>query len=590
MLNQLWNTQLGGFHGRAAAKEWQEGRRVSLAGFAPWQVPLDPTWREDPYANASWRLYYHSLGWLLAADASGQATDHQQIATYLLDWIDENDPGSWDTCSPWDDLAVSLRTDNMVLLLSGALRDSLAGEQLASVIQEVGFHGQLLASYLDDALWRGHNHRMFHALSLYNLATAFPELAGAQQWKARALESIQSLPSEMVDPLEGVSLEQAPSYHYLAIDLFVRADDYLSKWGAGLDDDTSGLLARMLDFAAVITRPDGSVPAIGDTPYRGTAPLTYLQEALDIGINSEMARFLLTHGRTGMAPPEASFYPRSGYAVFRSSRTGSIDDLLHVVFDAGPSRRIHGHDDALNVVVAIGGREVIVDSGGPYAYGNPGRFDFVIGPAHNLLLIPGETYRPGDATFGRMLDDDAFSMAEGWHTKYSSYRVRRAVVVLKALGSVLVIDQAELLQSAGTTPIENSFELTYHLPPGSVVPTSEENLVRAAYAEGAISVVGSARLTTSVADGQTSPSLRGWVTPSYAEKVAAPALTISSAGTSAWFVTLIEPLAVGDQPTQSLLVSRETNGDFRITILQFDAAWHFLLPVTGEPTLAHGGD
>lgn len=189
-----------------------------------------------------------------------------------------------------------------------------------------------------------------------------------------------------------------------------------------------------------------------------------------------------------------------------------------------------------------------------------------------------------------MEDNAAFSLAEGWHTKYSGYRVQRAVVILKALGSILVVDQVEPLSQAGNSPTEKTFDLLYHLPPGnSVIPISQGNLVKVTYAEGAISVIGSARSTPSVADGQTSPSLRGWVTPSYVEKIAAPAVTLSATGTHAWFATLIEPLSVGGQPTQSLQVSREPNGDFKITILQLGAAWQFLLPVVGEATMANGG-
>jgi hypothetical protein len=588
-LDLLWNNQLARVQSRSAVQDWLNGRRVSFAGFPAWQVPLNPTWREDPFKNASWRLYYQSLGWLLTIEASRQPNYQRQIADYLVDWIAKNDAGHWNSCPPWDDYAVSLRTDNMVRLLSGALKESLSTEQLSVVIQELGLHGQLLASYLDDPLWRGHNHSMFHALSLHSLASAFPELADAHDWKTRALRRMESLPSEIADPIEGVSLEQAPSYHYLDIDLFVRAEAYLSRWGEGLGADTRALLGRMLDYAAIITRLDGSLPAIGDTAYRATAPLVILREALNLGINSEMARFLLSGGAAGTSPPAASFYPRSGYAIFRSSRTGSADDLLHVVFDMGPSRRIHGHDDALNVVFADGKREVLVDSGGPYAYGNPGRFDFVIAPAHNLVLIPGEKYLPGDATVGRTEENDWFSMAEGWHTKYAGYRIQRAVVLLKGAGSLLIVDQVIPL-SRGRSPTQRSFDLLYHLPPGNaVLPIAKGNRVTIRYAEGAMSIVGSGLATPSVVTGQTLPNLRGWVTPGYAEKVAAPMVTVSTTGTNAWFVTLIEPLAPGSQPTQRLEATRDPNGDYNISVLQPDAVWHLLLPTIGDATMGKSG-
>jgi hypothetical protein len=580
----LWDTERDGYTQANAGRLWTSAREVSLAGFPAWQVPIDPTWNENPFTNSTWRLYYQSLGWLRVIDASSQdgrtSREPEGIeGRYLLDWIKDNPMDMDATSVNWGDHVVALRTDYMVGAASRGVTQAFSDDELSAFVRSLEQHGERLAAFLNDPQWKGHNHRMFHALALYNLTGAFPELAGAAEWHELARDRVEELLTDLVDPVEGVSLEQAPAYHFVDLDLILQADEYLMKWNDGFGQESVDLIRKMLDFAAIIVRPDGTLPPIGDTPYGSVAPLGYIRHAAQLGIRSPLSSYLISDGQEGEPPPGAAFFPRAGYAVFRMRQAQNAQPI-QAVLDIGQSRRIHGHDDALSLDLWSAGHEVVTDSGGPYAYGTQGRFDLVINPAHSIASVSDVEYLPGDVDVGRLADNENFAVAEGSHDKFRGFHTTRTAIVLKKPGKLIVVDQIRPLTSSRATP--RVFNAAFHLGPDAapVELRIEGTRASSAFATGSISVAASSSVEAETVEGRTKPHLLGWVTPRVDKIVPAPVVTFSVKGVSAWFVTVIDA-APGAVPT-NIVASRSPDGTFHIVLYGDEADYNIDVPTVGQ--------
>jgi hypothetical protein len=570
--DEIWSIVGGGYDRPAARSLWDDGRQVAFGSAPPFAVPLDPTWAEDPNHDLRWLRDYHSLRWLkipaAAYLATGDTRYRDQVKHYLLDWIADN-PHSREAPSvrSWFDGAVGYRTDLMVELFEPVLADALSPAEFGVLLESLERHGRALDRYLSRPGLIGHNHNLFHALSLYSLANAFPQLAEADQWRDDARQRISALLPEMVEVDEGVSLEQAASYHLLATRLFARADEYLGRFGDGLTDEELATLSRMAAFAAILTMPNGQLPAFGDTPYGadGSQALVDLQER---GIDHPYLDYVLSRGATGDEPPDASFFPRSGYAIMRpnySSGDGWLRDLQLVV-DTSPAVRDHGHDDTMNVLLAAFGSPLLVDSGGPFAYGNDGRDAFVGARAHNVVVVDDGEPASGATRDLVMTDDERHSLVAATYPAAGGVDDRRTVILLKP-ALVVIVDWL-----GPPDDVAHDYELLFHLPPdASVAPSPAQDarnerhgMIEAGSAAMGYRVASSDDLFGDVVEGQEQPAL-GWVTESHLQRTPAPVLSFRQHGGAAWFATALSPDAAGAGRVPDLAV-REVGEQLRLTV------------------------
>ena len=191
-------------------------------------------------------------------------------------------------------------------------------------------HGQVLRSYLDAERFVAHNHNLFHAMSLYNLTAILPKIDPTGEWRQRARARISELMTEMVDVDEGVSTEQAAVYHSLALRTFAGAHRLLETWDDGMSAGELDTLRKMTRFGLMVTMPDGTLPAVGDTRYAQRQNFGIYRSALEL-VDDPVARYLLSGGSEGQPPPEFASYPNTGWTIFRPQREGSSDPALHLV-------------------------------------------------------------------------------------------------------------------------------------------------------------------------------------------------------------------------------------------------------------------
>ena len=578
--SKLWipEAQLGSAKAREA---WDAGRMVTFAavGFAPWSVPVDPTWAEDPYGNISWQFYYQSLGWLGVPANSYRASHKRTYATqalhYVLSWIAGNPRRGAPSPMSWYDHAVAYRTDTIVATFP-ILAAVATPSELMTILQSLHQHGEALDGLLSDKRFVGNNHNLFHALSLYNLAVALPELKDAAQWKSDARSRISALFGEMVNLDEGVSTEQASGYHFLALHLLTAADRYLRGHGDGLTSKELHVLAKMVEWAALITEPDGRLPAMGDTAYGAQSAIATLEQQQAAGFATPWSRYVLSHGSDGTRPPDAVFWPASGYAVMRPSygEDGAWEDDLHLFVDMSDVRQAHGHLDAMNVLLYADGGPLLVDSGGPFVYGDSRHEDFVATRAHNTIVVDDGDQGGGSVSITEGLDRAAYSLVSGIHNLYPGVTHRREVLLLKP-GILLIVD---LLTSAES----HSYSLLYHLPPGAQ-PVDEADWTRVSTATGAgmaLTVRGSAPLAARVFRGGADIP-NGWVTGGFLEKEPAPVLEYSIDAHSAWFLTVIAP-GKTDRLDVPQITWNETSALVALNLRSGRGSWFVAIPKNGD--------
>lgn len=565
---------------------WREGRLVKFPGGPEWSVPADPDWSEDPYRNITWMAGYHALGWLGALARGyreGDVALGEALGRYVVSWIESNPTVDPPSVRSWYNGAVHRRTNSIVSYMD-VLLDVLDDEQLEEVLISLHLHGTRLSSYLTEERLYGHNHNLFHSLALLNLARSVPVLRSAAPWQEGATDRLHSLLREMVNPVDGVSTEQSSQYHFVAMDLFASARQYLVTSGDDYAAEDLSLLAEMTTFGALLPDPGGTLPAIGDTPFGATdaRAMALLREYEEAGLSSPEAQFVLSRGRDGRRPADATFFGGEGYGIFRPSygEEGDWEDDLHLVVDMGPSNRVHGHRDAMNVLLAWRGEQMLVDTGGPFQYGVPDRQAIMSAGAHNTVVVDAMDYGPGDVAIERTLDRQRYALITGVHDKTPGVQHRRTVMLVKPR-LVLVIDE---LSTAGAA--NRRFDLLYHLPPGAAVqPDRLGAVVSKGRAGLGFAVAAGSDASLRIREAETDP-LFGWVATGNATVEGAPVLDFAQEGAEdAWFVTALLPSTARHSGRPDLQVERNADG-FLIEVRDGGERWGIEVPRSGEPTVS----
>ena len=578
----LWTSHVNRYGTEAAAERWQADRAVQMLSYPAYQVPADPTWSEDPNSDLAWQTHYQSLTWLQAParayELTGDVTYRDDVRGYLLDWIEDSSSGPAPSPRTWYDGAVGYRVDAIVQLWRPVLADALAGADLHRVLGSLHRHGEALHRYLFEDRFRGHNHALFHALSLYNLAVSFPVLRDAAEWRRDARARISSLLPEMVAVDEGVSLEQAANYHFVAMRLFTNAHEYLTRHQDGLTADELQTLRGMASFGARLLTPTGQLPAIGDTSYGVLDAERHISRLLALGIDSPEAEFVLSRGTDGVAPPPVSYFPRSGYLVARPAYAadGSWENDLQLIVDTQGKLKPHGHHDAMNVLLHAAGGPLLIDSGGPYAHGNPFRQDLVGAHAHNTVVADGIVDERGSAFDVLFEDGEEMTWLAGTVDLSPAARDRRVVILLKP-DVLVVVDLLSAVDGA-----RHAYELLYHLPPSSLITVEDdEGTVRAGPAGMGFSIAASSSGPVSVVEGGEDPAV-GWVTTGHALRTPAPVLVRRQQARDGWFVAAFATAAGADQVSPRLSVEERAAGGLSLEISAGDRTWQVRIDDDGD--------
>lgn len=307
----------------------------------------------------SLQLYFFGLVWVgfcnLNNDAEWRVV--KKILLSIFAYAREN-PRLHKKDMLWDDHALSERACVLIYL-----KEALVEKRIVKSIDD---HLEVLIDNLDTILasksWEGNNHRVFHLCAKWCVEKHhFNDNNSAKCYR----DEIEAFFFTLINVDTGLSIEQSVSYYNFDIILLKMVSEFLESSGEKFKDprlDFRRIESNKDKHLQALAFPDGELPAAGDTPLGMKVRKPML---------SSRDREKLWHS-----------LERAGH--YRGASKNNRCQY-HVITHNGESP--HGHFSPLHVdlwIEKIG--SVLVDSGGPYKYGDRLRYEwFRSSKAHNTI-------------------------------------------------------------------------------------------------------------------------------------------------------------------------------------------------------------
>jgi len=427
----------------------------------------------------------------------------QEFVVQVLDWIEGNPSQfgvNW-ACT----MDVAIRAVNW-LWGYYFFQDSpsLNDEFRLAFFKSLLVHGRHIMNNLERSGTLTTNHYLSDIVSLVYLGILLPEFKEARRWRDFGLQELEKEMFKQVYP-DGVDFEASVSYHRLVAELFLSAVLLARQNGYTFSKPFMDRLEKMLEFTMYVTKPDGTVPLIGDNdngrlhrlkvwgePEREWVDHRYLlaigavlfeRDDFAQAAGDQWEEAVWLYGQQAGAfkqevvakrlPPqrlESRAFPDAGLYFMRH-------DDLYLVVDAGPNGQNgnggHAHNDTLSFELYAHGQTWIMDPG-TYVYtaDYQARNRFRSTAYHNTAMVDGEEqnrFREGDlfalkqelvARVLRWEIDDNHVLFEGEHDGYTRLEqsiMHRRVIRLDKRSRVWVIE--DFLTGEG----EHTFQIHWHL-------------------------------------------------------------------------------------------------------------------------------
>ncbi len=586
--------------------------RIELAGHGIVELGPEIDWHRDPITGCRWpRRFWADYN----PERDGIGSDpkticelgrHQHLprlakaflftgneryaaeaVAQLESWMEQNPPGRgihWNSSLEIAIRAISWLWTIFLLLPSRSLSESSArriGRSLFAQLEHVYRYPSLFSS--------PNTHLLGEAAALFIAGLVFRGQKRASAWVQMGSSLLAEQANQQVLQ-DGVHGELSSYYHCYALDFYLQVLVLAQRNGFLLPSQMRGRVHRMIEFLLHLTRPDGTIPLLGDddggralalvnTDYRSfrdalcVGAVMYLREdfKLQAGCFSEEALWLLGPSSWGVfrllesePPAKASILcPHAGYAIQRSG-WGPADS--HVVFDCGGLGILnggHAHADALSISMFTGGQEFLVDPG-TFVYNRAPQWRryFRSTRAHNTVAIDGtEQAEPGSAfrwqtklrsRVVRGFARGAVDYLEAEH--YGYLRLRDGVIHRRRLVHIpgaywIVLDD---FRGSG----QHAFQVHYHFASDvsfsclqGTKSDSQLELIAVGRQAGLLLSLNTSRpLQAELVCGGTSP-IEGWRSTRYGRKTPCPTLRVAFSGpVPAAALTFLAPLVKTGAP------------------------------------------
>jgi uncharacterized heparinase superfamily protein len=514
---------------------------------------------------------------------TGDERHAEAFVAQASDWIREN---PWTRGVNWAcTMDVALRAVSWVWafhFLAGSRACSDPGFQ-ATLLRSLYLHGEFIANNLELSDVNG-NHYLSDGVGLVVLGVFFGQTAAGARWR-QAGQAI--VVGEMATQVwaDGVDFEQSTAYHRLVLEAFQTSYLLLRRAGHSVPDAAWQRLARMYEFVAAYTKPDGRAPLIGDADdgriqILGTQTLgdhRYLcstgaavfdrddlkgasgrcwDETFWLLGPDGVARFDALPSRS----VESRAFQDSGFYVMRGGDA-------HVIVDCGDNgmrgRGGHGHNDVLGFELFLGGMNIFTDCGAYlYTASRQWRNAFRSTAFHNVLEVDGEELNrfvhPDDLW---RLHYDAVPADVSWHPG-----AERAVVAASHTGYSRLREPVRHRRELGLDWRQSHFVLRdtltgvgrhtlvwrFHLEPG-LTATEVGGDWQLSGERGSVWL-----LPVSLPDGARASVEAGWVSESYGRRRPNHVLTVrAEALVPTAFACLVAPDRLGGAARRDALILLE---------------------------------
>lgn len=522
-----------------------DGKVDIASSFGPWRIPETPTWHENPYKDDTWGLYYHSLGWLVIldygidhADTAGErlacAGRLRKLLFSYLDFL-VNTPDEHLPKMAWFDHAAAWRASALAYFMARRFGAHVDPLEQALVDKAVLLHEAKLRSYIESGRWNANNHGLFHAEALWDMAQVFGALSpGAGDV---ALSHMRTVLATMIDFDEGVCREHSIYYHLFDAWLLAESARYMRAFGIEIFSNYRDVLRKMVRFYEDFSGGREHLHAIGDTQFGRKRASSMLEEIKGVAGLEEMVAEQQVNERFRA-------YPQNGYYFFANGSSLSPRDCFAILLDK-PYVGAHGHFDGGSFTIDYGSDHLIVDSGGPFAYGKKLRFDYYkAAEAHNVVVFDRHS-KPYRTKVTSTTDAQAGSAVRLVASGIEGIQWQRGFVAIEG-GMFLVIDHV-------IRDSEAESHALLHLAPDAVVSRlgSDRFSVSVGQETSEILLVSSAGLDCSIGHG-CSEFPRGMITRDLGKSEPAPVISAGVLAKEAWIITVINRTAVRNTMVHTL--------------------------------------
>lgn len=153
------------------------------------------------------------------------------------------------------------------------------------------------------------NHGVMQNIALLQLAAAFPTLPESDEWRNLALARL-SIQLPFYISSEGVILEHSAEYHRFGYELLLMAARLCVLNRLAPTPELVKAVDKSREFLALLRRPDGTLPAIGNT-RQGS------KYSFPFGAGNGQEPLWPEQGALSKMPPHGAYlFPLSGYAVW----------------------------------------------------------------------------------------------------------------------------------------------------------------------------------------------------------------------------------------------------------------------------------
>jgi hypothetical protein len=448
-------------------------------------------------------------------------------------------------------------------------------ETLQLFLWQVLAHGQHIYRNLERSAV-SNNHYLANGVGLLHLGILFPEFKESRKWLTTGRKIVFQEALNQVS-LDGVDFEGSLPYHGFVLDLLLPTVLLCSYNAVPVPREVMNRLEGMLEFVQAYTKPDGTVPQLGDTddgrllvlaprPRNTHTPLLAVGAVMfnrpDFKIASyewgPEAQWLL--GSEGLHRYQSLDVKSGQVTLSRGFNAGGFFCMrhgdLHMVIDCADvgtrGRGGHGHNDCLSFELFGYGRSFVVDSG-TFSYAGPEseRNVFRATAAHNTAMVDGQEMARIPAGKRWRIHDDARPTLHMWRTddevdifdgSHDGYRrLRNPIrhcrrIVFDKRNQLWVLEDSFI--GSGL----HKFDMFFHLAPG-VVATNDDGILVASGEEPLGARLAIVPLEPKDLEVTVQP---GWVSLGYGARTPAQVVRCSfasAAPTKAMFC--LYPLAPG---------------------------------------------
>jgi hypothetical protein len=411
---------------------------------------------------------------------------------------------------------------------------------------------------------------------------------------------------------DGVYGELSSYYHCYATDFYLYSLILARRNNIQFPEAMWSRLGMMLEFVMHITRPDGSIPLLGDDDGgRALAIASDNYASYCDGLSTgavlfgrpefkhqavgfrEESLWLLGHEAWSVFDALPSKPPATPGRAFVSGgyfvqRSGWNEEDAHLIFDCGGfgiSSGGHGHADALSLTLFSEGREFLIDPGtASYNCSPEWRRYFRSSAAHNTMVAdgagqsePGETFRWKTKTPAKLRGHISFPEIDYIDGVVEGNVLHRRRLIYVRPNYWIVLDEA-------CGPNKHKFDFLYHFAQDTQLSVmSDESRAeidcRARIGQAGLQLVAFATepVCAQAIGGQRDP-LQGWASGVYGEKHVSPVLRVSVEDVAA--VSMIAFIVPGNAPIRCQRFKSNTNAAIAAAIQ--DGEYDDFLILAGE--------